>query len=192
MFKPRHILACAVLLLVSLLVSLLGCAPSVQGAVNPARYSALQRVALLPFDLPDGAPPGLSQAFADEMSAHLGGARFQIVDPVAVRNAWTNQDIQGTDLADPRVAARVGEIMGADAVLIGRVLTYEDHATNRRLDTTLAVSIKIVDVRTREIILSTTGESNAGLAFCAQDMGCLRDKVLTAVGRFIIRGGDEP
>jgi hypothetical protein len=186
MFTLRHVLACAVLI-----VTLPGCPPAVQGAVNPARFSVLQRVALLPFALPEGAPPALSEAFADELSAHLSGARFQIVDPVAVRNAWTNQEIRGTDLADPLIAARVGEIMGADAVLVGRVLTYEDHAVNRKVDTTLSLSVKIVDVRTREIVLTTSGEQNAGLAFCAQDMGCLRDKVLAAVGRFIVHGGDE-
>jgi hypothetical protein len=49
-----------------------GCVPTVQGAVNPARFSTLQPVAVLPFALPDGAPASLAEAFADEMWGPAG------------------------------------------------------------------------------------------------------------------------
>jgi hypothetical protein len=171
------------------LVLLPACVPTVQGSVNPAEFAALHRVVVLPFAIPDGAPETLSVGFADEVSSHLAGARFAIVDPASVVNAMTHQEIRGTDLADPRVAVRVGQLMGADAVLLGRVVTYRDQAVSPDLDTSLAVTIRIVDVRTREVVLSTSADATAAGSFCAQEMTCLRGKVMTAVGKFVALGG---
>jgi hypothetical protein len=139
------------------LVLLPACVSSVQGSVNPAEFAALHRVVVLPFAVPDGAPETLSVGFADEVSSHLSGARFAVVDPASVVNAMTDQEIRGTDLADPRVAVRVGQLMGADAVLLGRVVSRSD--------------------------------ATAAASFCAQEMTCLRGKVMTAVGKFVALGG---
>lgn len=166
-----------------------GCVPTIHGSVNPARFSTLQRIVLLPFAIPDATPESLSESFSDEMSSHLAGARFAVVDPATVMNALTQQRIRGTDLADPRVAVRVAELMGADAVLLGRVVTYHDQSTSPDLDTSLAVTIRIIDVHTREIVLSTSTDATAAGSFCAQEMTCLRGKVMTAVGRFVAQGG---
>jgi curli biogenesis system outer membrane secretion channel CsgG len=180
--------AASILLLSILTTSVCACTPSVQGSVNPARFSTLTRVVLLPFATPYGAPDALSESFADEMSAHLGGARFQVVDRTAVVNALTHQEIRGADLADPAVATRVGELMQADAVLIGRVVSYHDHALSPELDSSLAVSVRIVDVRTREVVVATSCDDNAPRTFCDEEMSCLRGKVMRAVGDFIVRG----
>ena len=165
--------------------------PSVQGSVSPQRFSTLRRIVLLPFATPEGAPRTFSESFADEMSSHLAGARFAVVDRTTVVRAPTYGEIRGGDLADPAVAARVGEAMGADAVLIGRVITYHDQAASPDLDTSLAISVRIVDVRTREVILSTSSDATAAATFCSQEMTCLRGKVMTAIGRFIVEGVDR-
>jgi curli biogenesis system outer membrane secretion channel CsgG len=171
-----------------LLLLAASCIPSVHGAVNAARFSTLQRVVLLPFVVPAGAPDALADSFADEMSSHLAGARFQVIDRTAVFNALTHQEIRGADLADPLVATRVGEVMGAEAVLLGRVVAYHDKALAPDLDTSLAISLRIVDVRTREVILSTSTDATAAGSFCGQEMSCLRGKVMSALGSFIVQG----
>ena len=158
--------------------------------MSPLRFSTLRRVVLLPFATPEGAPRSFSESFADEMSSHLAGARFAVVDRATVVSALTYREIRGGDLADPAVAARVGEAMGADAVLIGRVVTYHDQAVSPDLDTSLALSVRLVDVRTGEVIVSTSSDATAAATFCSQEMTCLRGKVMAAIGHFIVQGVD--
>jgi hypothetical protein len=151
-------------LLLPILVGLgSACTPSLQGSRDPARLAAVRRVVVLPFATPEGAPRSLADGFADEISSELGGARFAVVD-------------RGADAS-------------ADAVLIGRVVAYHDQAVTHDLDTSLAVSVRIVDVRTNEVVLSTSSNATAAATFCAQEMTCLRGKVMTAIGRFIVEGG---
>jgi curli biogenesis system outer membrane secretion channel CsgG len=175
-----------------LLLAASGCTPSVQGSVSPVGFSTVQRIVLLPFATPEGSPRALSESFADEMSSHLAGARFAVVDRATVVNTLTDREIRGSDLADPAVAARVGQAMGVDAVLIGRVATYHDQALSPDLDTSLAISVRIVDVHTREVILSTSSNATAAASFCSQEMSCLRGKVMSGIGQFIVEGADRP
>ena len=143
------------------------CGPSLHGSVDPARLVRLHRVVVLPFAIPEGAPRTLSDGFADEITSDLAGAGFAVVDRESVDET------------------------GTDAVLIGRVLTYSDQAVSPELDTSLAVSVQIVDVRTREVVLSTSSNATAAATFCSQEMSCLRGKVLAAIGRFIVVGGSS-
>src|ERR1700679_2807187 len=78
-----------------LLAAACGCTPSVQGSVSPQRFSTLRRVVLLPFATPEGAPRTFSESFADEMSSHLAGARFAVVDRTTVVRAPTYGEIRG-------------------------------------------------------------------------------------------------
>jgi curli biogenesis system outer membrane secretion channel CsgG len=167
------------------------CTPSLQGSVSPPRLARVQRVVLLPFATPEGAPRTLSESFADEMSSHLAGARFAVLDRATVIAAPSYREIRGSDLADPAVAARIGEAMGVDAVLIGRVVTYRDQATSPDLDTSLDISVRIVDVRTREVIVSASSNATAAETFCSQEMTCLRGKIMAGLGRFIVAGPDR-
>ena len=143
------------------------CGPSLRGSADPTRVARLHRVVVLPFAIPEGAPRSLSDGFADEITSDLAGAGFAVVDREAVDET------------------------GTDAVLIGRVVTYRDQSVSPELDTSLAVSVQIVDVRTREVVLSTSSNATAAGTFCSQEMTCLRGKVLAAMGRFIVRGGSN-
>jgi len=149
-------------ILVPLLMALSACTPSVQGSVNPPGFARLRRVVVLPFTTPEGAPRSLAESFAAEMSSQLAGARFAVVD--------------GADAT------------GVDAVLVGRVVAYHDQATSPDLDTSLELSVRIVDVRTKEVILSTSGSATAAESFCSQEMTCLRGKLMKAVGLFVVDG----
>jgi hypothetical protein len=137
------------------------CTPSVRGSVNEPRMAMVRRVAVLPFTTPDGTPRALSESFADEISSDLAGAPFTVVD---------------------RPSA-----MGVDAVLLGRVITYRDQALSPGMDTSLAISVRLVDVHTREVLLSTSSEATAAATFCGDEMTCLRGKVMASLGRFIVK-----
>jgi len=151
--------------LVVLLGAVSACGPSIQGSRSPGRLAGVHRVLVLPFAIPEGAPSSLSSSFADEISSDLAGAPFAVVDRGAV-----------------------GDAADADAVLVGRVVTYHDQAVTPDLDTSLAVSVRVVDVRTGEVVVSTSSNATAAAIFCSQEMTCLRGKVMTAVGRFIVGG----
>jgi len=142
------------------------CGPSLQGSTEPARLARVHRVVVLPFAIPEGAPRSLSDGFADELTSDLGRARFAVV------------------------AREAADETGADAVLIGRVTTYHDQAVSPDLDTSLAVSVRIIDVRTNEVVLSTSSNATAAGTLCSQEMTCLRGKVLAAIGRFIVDGAE--
>jgi hypothetical protein len=156
------------LLRAALLLGLLSaCGPSLQGATEPGRLARVQRLVVLPFALPDGAAPSLSDGLADELTSDLERARFTVV------------------------AREAADETGADAVLIGRVTTYNDQAVSPDLDTSLAISVRIVDIRTNEVVLSTSSHATAAGTFCSQEMSCLRGKVLAAIGHFIVDGAES-
>jgi TolB-like protein len=132
------------------------------------RVARLHRVVVLPFAIPEGAPRSLSDGFADEITSDLAGAGFAVVDRESVDET------------------------GTDAVLVGRVVTYSDQSVSPEVDTSLAVSVQLIDVRTKEVLLSTSSNATAAGTFCSQEMTCLRGKVLAAIGRFIVGGGRSP
>ena len=69
------------------------------------------------------------------------------------------------------------------------VTDSRDQSVSPHVDTSLAVSVQLVDVRTREVLLSSSSDATAAGTFCSQEMSCLRGKVLAAMGRFIAGGG---
>src|SRR4051812_45310152 len=90
------------------LISTAGCTPSVQGAAKHERLVAARRVVVLPFAVSAGAPTGLSDSLADELTSRLVGTSLVIIDRAQVVAALTNQEMKGADLAEPAVATRVG------------------------------------------------------------------------------------
>jgi Lipopolysaccharide-assembly len=140
-----------------LIGSVSACDPTLQGFRDTSRLSLVHRVVILPFAVPEGAPRSLSESFVDEISSNLEGRQFTLVDR-----------------------------LNADAMVIGRVMTYQDQGTTPDVDTSLGVAVRIVDTRTGEVMLSTSANATAAATFCSQDMQCLRGKVMGAIGRFIV------
>jgi hypothetical protein len=148
MAAHRSLLLRAAIVLLSLLGT--ACPPRVDGASRPAELAHVERIAVLRFAVPPDAPPALSRSMADDLAAQLAGS-FRVVE---------------------------GDAPGdVDAVLLGRVLAYRDRASTPDADTALAVSVRLVDVRTREDVLAASSEASAAASFCAQDMVCLRAKI---------------
>jgi hypothetical protein len=167
-------------------LALSGCAPAVQGTLNPPRFATIRRAVVLPFAVPDGAPPTLAGSLADELSAHLDGARYSVVEPaVAIQEL---REGPAFDVGDPAAALRLGELLGVDAVIVGRVSAYHDRALSPKVATSLAISVRVVDLHTREVVLSTSSDATAALSFCDEEMTCLCGKMMAAVGRFVATG----
>jgi hypothetical protein len=137
-----------------------GCPPHVDGAARPAELARVRRIAVSPFVVPPGTPAALSGGMADELAARLAGT-FRIVEGGASRD-------------------------DVDAVLLGSVLEYRDRTRTPDADTALAVAVRLVDVRTREDILSASTEASAAASLCAQDMPCLRAKITEQIARWMI------
>jgi len=136
-----------------------GCPPSVDGSSRPADLASVRRIAVRPFQLPREAPASLARGMADDLSARLSGT-FRIVE--------------GGEAASD-----------VDAVLLGTVVEYRDQATTPDVETALAVTVRLIDLRSREDVLSASTEASAAASLCAEDMACLRAKVTAELARWL-------
>lgn len=105
-----------------------------QQAMNSIRA---QRVAVLPLVGPDG------RRFADEFSLQLGKlGRFDIVERDRIADLYDEQDID-PDRVDQSTAVRLGQMLGAHAVVMG---TVSDFRPGR-----VSANVRLVSVETGEI-----------------------------------------
>ncbi len=173
----------AALTLVAL--STVACGTNVRGSARIDKVRGLRRVAVMPFAVPRNAPPELSAALADELAAHLLNARFDIVERSAIDKILREQAFQLGDDVDPATVVRIGALAGADGVVLGQVTDYRDEATGDD-STTLGISIRCVQAETGSLIFTTSAAENAAAAFCGTEMNCLRDKMVTEIGMFVV------
>jgi curli biogenesis system outer membrane secretion channel CsgG len=178
-------LAGLLFVLTLLVTATIGCGTNVKGAARVDRVRGLRRVAVMPFAVPRNAPPELSRALADELAAHLLNARFDVVERAELEQVMQEQAFQMSDDVDPATVVRIGALAGADGVVLGRVTDYRDEATGAE-STTLGISVRCVQAQTGSLIFTSSAAQNAAAAFCGSEMNCLRAKMVTEIGAFVI------
>lgn len=97
------------------------------------QFKSYERLAVLPFQVSDrravGAADRLTAALVDDLSRN--GA-FKVMDRSAMKEIFTEQDLSNlADVADPRTAIPQGRIEAAQALVIGRITTYDLVAERR-------------------------------------------------------------
>ncbi len=112
--------------LVGMGLFLTGCAPPIIKASFEAGPSSLasaqlKRVAVLPFQGPNGAQATLE--FESMLAEATGGgsAFFTVVDRRTLQNAMTELKLHDSGVIDPNTAAQIGRLLGAEGIYTGTV-----------------------------------------------------------------------
>jgi len=89
--------------------------------------AGVTRVAVLPFEnlTKEGSAPGIA---AEEFSLQLGKTGlFNLVERSRVEELWREQDLDTLSRFDAGTAARIGKMLGAEAVILGSVTRFVPH-----------------------------------------------------------------
>jgi len=164
--------------LLVLLVSIAGCETAPRVNVNP-RLSAfpIRRVAILPFEgvpvekeveqyrtwwrhnvLDNGA--ALSDIFTTEM---MSIPDFDYVERSQIQRILQEQHITLTDLVRDRSASQIGELLDADAIVLGKVhkFAYGFNMVNMKTSH-VSFSVRMVDTKTGTVLWSASAEAERG------------------------------
>ena len=162
--------------------------------------SERKRVAVLPFD--DGAIRESSyfgrvfdvgKGVADMLTTALvKSSKFRVIEREKVEAVLAEQDLAKSGRVDPATAARVGKVLGADYLLMGRVTEFSVETKGGSIgrvgrgdlrDLSLSRSVadvkldgRLVDSTSAEIVFAFTGaghDSKTNVGIAVQDIGRL-------------------
>jgi curli biogenesis system outer membrane secretion channel CsgG len=159
------------LLLASVAVVMLAVAP---GCFNAATVQQMQQMnesySISPnFDLTRTwrvavLPPTLSIGNASGLYDHAGmmlmrSGRIALVDRGEVDRILSEQQFANSGLVDPATAARLGKLMGAEAVMVAKVTSvkHDDFFTDSPEQRNAQLTVKIISVETAEVLYYSEG-----------------------------------
>jgi len=141
-------------------------------AIEPSDNHSTETFTLEKFKLPHTEKRRYiadESAIATACAEEILLSRFDVADRRNVDRILAEQELQLSAAFDQGSAAKVGRLIGCDAVLIGKinyayssvVYTYNDKYAMETYVPSASLSLKLISVETGEIILSTTIERNA-------------------------------
>jgi curli biogenesis system outer membrane secretion channel CsgG len=166
--KSRKVNGLLLAVAAALAPSLHGCAPTAQAVftAKPSRMGRIRVIAVAPFAGPERfsarmfhlgmveEEPGSEETLAAKMSEKiLGCGEFTLVERAQLLDIVEEQELSGTDLFDPRTAAKLGKLLGADAVLIGSIQRAENFHRMSICCFRLLATVRLVDVNTAEVLM---------------------------------------
>jgi curli biogenesis system outer membrane secretion channel CsgG len=166
--KSRKVNGLLLAVAVALAPLLHGCAPTAQAVftAEPARMGRIRVIAVAPFVAP--APvstrmfhlgmveeePGSEETLTAKMSEKiLACGEFTLVERTELLEIVAEQELSGSDLCDPRTAAKLGKLLGADAVLVGSIQRAENFHRMGICCFRLLATVRLVDVNTAEVLM---------------------------------------
>jgi curli biogenesis system outer membrane secretion channel CsgG len=131
-----------------------------------------------------GTDVDVGQGISDQLVMQLvNGGDYRVIERQALEKVLKEQNFSNSDRADPATAAKIGGVLGVDAIIIGDVTTFgrdDKHVgvggggnsgwggkfgvgavgqnTNKAV---VEVTARVVDVNTGEILASVTGHGEA-------------------------------
>lgn len=123
----------------------------------------LRRIGVLDLVDAPGADAGHSgRVVAGVISSRaLGVAGWSVLERQQLTRVVQEQDLQATDLVDPATAVRVGELVGADGIIVGEVAQYRIGSIPFLFFVTwdqdvykVDLSFRLIAVRTGEVCLT--------------------------------------
>ncbi|MEW6357829.1 MAG: GNA1162 family protein [Planctomycetota bacterium] len=160
------------------LVTIAGCETAARVSVNPRfKTFEIRRVAILPFEgvpvekeveeyhlwwrhniVDNGA--ALSDIFTTEM---MSIPNFDYVERSQIQRILQEQNITLTDLVRDKSASEIGKLLGADAVVLGKVhkFAYGFNVVNMKTSH-VSFSVRMVDAKTGTVLWSASVEREAG------------------------------
>jgi TolB-like protein len=113
--------------------------------------SGRKRVAVVDFTDLEGNVTELGRYLAEELSVDLVGdaKSFEVIDRTHLKAILEEHRLTATGLIDPQTARKLGEIVGADALVTGTITPFSD---------TVHLSIKAIDPATAVMVAATTAD----------------------------------
>ena len=130
-----------------------------------------------------GTDVDVGKGISDQLVMQLvNGGDYRVIERTALEKVLAEQNFSNSDRADPATAAKIGGVLGVDAIVIGDVTTFgndDKHVgagggggtwwgkggfggfgmhTNKAV---VEITARIVDVNTGEILASVTGHGEA-------------------------------
>jgi curli biogenesis system outer membrane secretion channel CsgG len=119
--------------------------------VSPSVGGNLSKVAIMPFKAPtELIGSSVSDMFVTEI---LRSGRYELVERNQMGNVLNESEMALSGLSESK-AVEVGNMMGADGVIIGTVSEYETVAHRGRAIPVVGVSARLIDCKTGKIVWS--------------------------------------
>jgi curli biogenesis system outer membrane secretion channel CsgG len=159
--------------------------------VIPALAQQKKRIAILDFEY-GTVSTYVSQIFGTNVDVGKGisdllveklvnGGKFSVIERKVLDKVLKEQNFQNSDRADSSTAAKLGKILGVDAILVGSITQFgrDDKQTNvggfgrvtggigiggigrRESKAVVAISTRMVNIETAEILLAATGKGES-------------------------------
>jgi curli biogenesis system outer membrane secretion channel CsgG len=146
--------------------------------------------------------PDLGKGVAELLVSKLvEGGKVTVIERTAIDKLLSEQNLTNTDRADPETAARLGRVLGVDAIILGTITQYQYAETmkgyvgNRRgkrgsapsgakYDVTAKVHIstRLVDPDTSEVVAVSAGIGETDRKGVIMDVRDTSGRVMQAVG----------
>ena len=119
--------------------------------VSPSAGGNISKVAIMPFKAPtELIGNSVSDMFVTEM---LRAGRYELVERNQMANVLNESEMALSGLSESK-AVEVGNMLGADGVIIGTVSEYETVAQRGRAFPVVGVSARLIDCKTGKIVWS--------------------------------------
>ncbi len=155
---------CATLILLPVTLLTGGCGSGPEVSLKP-EIEIVRVVAVLPFSDAPGAEGGYSGRTVASLVAQrlLSMPNLQLVERERIKAVLAEQDIQLAFVKDDAKAARIGQLIGADTVVVGSVTQYGSSSVPMLIGDvfTVGVSFRMVRVDTARICLAARCTQNA-------------------------------
>jgi len=130
-----------------------------------------------------GTDQDIGKGIADQLITQLlNGGDYRLIERTNLDKLIAEQNLSNSDRADPATAAKIGGVLGVDAIIVGDITTFgnDDHHTGvgggggtwwgrggvgavgiDKHKAVVEVTARIVDVNTGEILAAVTGHGEA-------------------------------
>ncbi|MBI4384220.1 MAG: DUF799 family lipoprotein [Nitrospinae bacterium] len=141
-----------VLAVLALGISACSSGPQVQISGNLKQLSRSQSVAILPVETLEKGQRDAAAMFHRSLYANLTQARFNVLERYVVESLLVQNGLTDPSKYNRVPVARLGEILGADAVVFGRIQKVERAYLVLHSSIAVGMSATMVDTRTGEIL----------------------------------------
>src|SRR5713101_1655714 len=145
----RRVMIPAVLLAAFLASSAFAQAPKKRVAIMDFEYSTVQSAVMEVFGSNVDVGKGICDILVDRL---VNDGTYSVIERKALDKLLAEQNFSNSDRADPSSAAKIGKLLGVNAIIIGSITTF-----GRDAKAVVQVTARLIDVNTGEILASAQG-----------------------------------
>ena len=170
----------------SLLMIAMACASGPTRYVHPnADLSTIKKVAVLPFENVSGAAGAADKVHKIFLVELLSLEVFEVVEPGQVSRAIKAESVASPDQLTPDDLKRIGTTLGADGLVMGQVVDYQDNRSSGGSAPEVTLQFRIVETNSGSTLWSAS-QTTSGVKTSSRLFGVSGDS-LSEVTRKMIR-----